>query len=127
MFHSRKTGKVKLHDGPKYLISEALVHGNGYTWQMNLTVRNLQKSDFGAYTCISVNALGKQDARIRLQGTLLLIKYTTHYCAINSIIIINWLNGAGWGLQEASWLAGCTGAAIVRKLSLSRGYGVLIS
>lgn len=35
---------------------------------MNLTIKNLQKTDFGAYTCTSVNALGKQDARIRLQG-----------------------------------------------------------
>lgn len=60
------TASIKLHDGSKYIISEGMI--NSYTWQMNLTIRNLQKSDFGAYTCTSTNALGKQDARIRLQG-----------------------------------------------------------
>ena len=59
-------GNVKLHNGAKYKISEALI--NPYTWQMNLTITNLVKADFGAYTCTSVNALGKEDARIRLQG-----------------------------------------------------------
>lgn len=37
---------------------------------MNMTIKNLQKGDFGAYICTSINALGKNDARIRLQGKL---------------------------------------------------------
>jgi hypothetical protein len=41
---------------------------NSFTWQMNLTIRNLHKSDFLPYICLSENALGKADARIRLQG-----------------------------------------------------------
>lgn len=64
--HCRTAGNVKLHDGPKYIISEALL--NAYTWQMNLTIRNLQKHDFGSYVCNSVNAMGKQDDRIRING-----------------------------------------------------------
>lgn len=41
---------------------------NSFTWQMNLTVRNLHKNDFASYVCMSENALGKSDTRIRLQG-----------------------------------------------------------
>lgn len=41
---------------------------NSFTWQMNLTVRNLHKNDFSSYICSSENALGKSDTRIRLQG-----------------------------------------------------------
>ncbi|EDS37884.1 conserved hypothetical protein [Culex quinquefasciatus] len=48
----------------KYVITEEKL--NVFTWQLNLTVKNLQKSDFGAYLCSSINALGKADARIRL-------------------------------------------------------------
>lgn len=62
-------GSIKLHEGQKYIISEGLV--NAYTWQMNLTIRKLQKDDFGAYTCTSINALGKAEGRIRLQGNCL--------------------------------------------------------
>lgn len=42
---------------------------NNYVWHMNLTIKNLQKADFGTYICSSVNALGKSDGRVRLQGT----------------------------------------------------------
>lgn len=41
---------------------------NSFTFQMNLTVKNLHKNDFAPYICSSENALGKSDARIRLQG-----------------------------------------------------------
>lgn len=57
---------TKLYHGEKYLVTEAMI--NSFTWQMNLTVKNLHKTDFAPYTCSSENALGKSDARIRLQG-----------------------------------------------------------
>lgn len=57
---------VKLYHGEKYLVTEAMI--NSFTWQMNLTVRNLHKQDFAPYMCSSENALGKSDTRIRLQG-----------------------------------------------------------
>ena len=41
---------------------------NSFTWMMNLTVKNLHKNDFAQYSCCSENALGKGDARVRLQG-----------------------------------------------------------
>ncbi|XP_055381701.1 lachesin [Condylostylus longicornis] len=71
----KNEGNIKLHDGPKYNISEAML--NMYTWQLNLTIRNLQKNDFGAYSCSSVNALGKSEALIRLQELRLPPKPTT--------------------------------------------------
>lgn len=57
---------TKLYHGEKYLVTESMI--NSFTWQMNLTVKNLHKIDFAQYTCGSENALGKSDARIRLQG-----------------------------------------------------------
>ncbi|XP_070495054.1 neurotrimin [Chironomus tepperi] len=65
----------KLYHGEKYHIIESMI--NSFTWQMNLTVRNLQKGDFGQYVCSSENALGKSDAPIRLQELLLPKKPTT--------------------------------------------------
>lgn len=50
----------------QYLVTESMI--NSFTWQMNLTVKNLHKPDFAPYICSSENALGKSDARIRLQG-----------------------------------------------------------
>lgn len=71
----RNEGNVKLHNGNKYNISEAMI--NLYTWHLNLTIRHLTKSDFGAYSCSSVNALGKSETRIRLQELRLPPKSTT--------------------------------------------------
>lgn len=59
----------KLYDGEKYTMTEAQI--NAYTWQMNLTINELKKSDFGAYTCSSNNALGKSGDRVRLQGMMI--------------------------------------------------------
>lgn len=66
---------TKLYHGEKYLVTEAMI--NSFTWQMNLTVKNLHKSDFAPYICSSENALGKSDARIRLQELHLPPKPTT--------------------------------------------------
>ncbi|EDW86108.2 uncharacterized protein Dwil_GK23444 [Drosophila willistoni] len=71
----RNEGNLKLHTGNKYNISETMI--NLYTWHLNLTIRHLTKSDFGAYSCSSVNALGKSETRIRLQELRLPPKSTT--------------------------------------------------
>ncbi|XP_063701806.1 lachesin [Culicoides brevitarsis] len=65
----------KIYHTEKYTMTESQI--NAYTWQMNLTINNLQKSDFGSYVCSSVNALGKSDARVRLQELRLPPKATT--------------------------------------------------
>jgi len=57
----------KLLPSDKYAMSEYTL--NDYSWQMNLTVKSLEKRDFGEYVCSSVNALGKMDSTVRLQGT----------------------------------------------------------
>ncbi|KAF7998367.1 hypothetical protein HCN44_009765 [Aphidius gifuensis] len=65
----------KLLPGPKYIMTE--FQQNDYSWQMNLTVINLEKKkDFGGYVCASVNALGKAEAVVRLQE-LELVEETT--------------------------------------------------
>ncbi|XP_041566018.1 protein amalgam [Drosophila elegans] len=71
----RNEGNVKLHNGNKYNITEEMI--NLYTWHLNLTIKHLTKSDFGAYSCSSVNALGKSESRIRLQELRLPPKSTT--------------------------------------------------
>ncbi|CRL01622.1 CLUMA_CG014425, isoform A [Clunio marinus] len=67
--------ETKLYHGEKYLVSESMI--NSFTWQMNLTVKNLHKNDFASYICWSENALGKSDGRIRLQELRLPPKPTT--------------------------------------------------
>jgi len=59
---------VKLLESEKYDISEVTI--NDYAYLLNLTVRRLDKSDFGTYTCSAENAFGKTEGSIRLQGTV---------------------------------------------------------
>ena len=61
----------KLMESAKYEISEVPI--NEYSWHMNLKILNVQKHDFGSYVCASVNALGKVEGDVRLQG-----KFITH-------------------------------------------------
>lgn len=70
-----KTGE-KLLPSEKYTMSEYAL--NEYSWQMNLTVNSLEKKDFGEYVCSSVNALGKADGIVRLQGKYLRIPVMFH-------------------------------------------------
>jgi len=58
----------KLMESAKYEISEVQI--NDYSWHMNLKILNVQKHDFGSYVCASVNALGKVEGDVRLQGKL---------------------------------------------------------
>jgi hypothetical protein len=60
-------------DSAKYEISESPI--NEYSWHMILKIMNVQKHDFGGYVCASVNALGKVEGDVRLQGKLV---YYTH-------------------------------------------------
>lgn len=39
-----------------------------YAIQMTLTIKHLQKPDFGGYKCISKNSIGGIEATIRLYG-----------------------------------------------------------
>lgn len=41
---------------------------SSYRTNMQLTIRNLQSSDFGSYRCISKNSLGETEGSIRLYG-----------------------------------------------------------
>lgn len=55
----------------RYSMHEA--ENSMYAVQMVLTIKTLQKSDFGGYKCISKNSIGGIEATIRLYGKLCLI------------------------------------------------------
>ncbi|RZF45861.1 hypothetical protein LSTR_LSTR010817 [Laodelphax striatellus] len=63
--HSTLLIGEKLMPGSKYDMQEVLL--NAYSLMLNLTIRDLERRDFGGYVCSSVNALGKAEGVIRLQ------------------------------------------------------------
>lgn len=97
-------------ESTKYEISEVPI--NEYSWHMNLKILNVQKHDFGSYVCASVNALGKVEGDIRLQGKLV---YYTHpqdsiIAQATAVCIRTW-----WGYIEVSG-KGKTGSFFFVKL-----------
>lgn len=74
---------IKLLVGEKYNISEVTI--NDYAYQLNLTVRRLDKSDFGPYTCSAENAFGKTEGSIRLQGTVATVRINTNKLNITDL------------------------------------------
>ncbi|XP_059470073.1 lachesin-like [Neocloeon triangulifer] len=61
----RDTGEKLMENANKYVIAENAI--TPYSLYMNLTIRNLEKRDFGGYLCFSSNALGRVEAGVRLQ------------------------------------------------------------
>ncbi|GLH13012.1 Lachesin [Gryllus bimaculatus] len=64
----------KLMEGSKYEMEETPL--SDYALLMKLTIRSLEKRDFGRYMCASVNALGKVEGDVRLQELHLAPKTT---------------------------------------------------
>ncbi|KOC61270.1 Lachesin [Habropoda laboriosa] len=58
-------GGIKLLSDQKYVLTELPV--NDYAYHLNLTIRRLNRNDFGNYTCSVENLLGKAEGTIRLQ------------------------------------------------------------
>ncbi|KAF4531639.1 hypothetical protein B566_EDAN006570, partial [Ephemera danica] len=52
-------------ESAKYVMSETPL--NEYSLLMNLTIRTLERRDFGGYLCSSSNALGRVEGGVRLQ------------------------------------------------------------
>lgn len=62
----------------KYVITEFQI--NEYSLLMNLTIKSLEKRDFGGYLCTSSNALGRVEAGVRLQGESIFFFLYCHLC-----------------------------------------------
>lgn len=54
-----------------------------YAVTMTLTIKHLQKSDFGGYKCISKNSIGGIEATIRLYGKLCTLFILHHHFNFN--------------------------------------------
>lgn len=53
---------------PKVHITETII--NEFTTEMNLIIRFLERRDFGEYTCVSENTIGRVEGKIRLKGNV---------------------------------------------------------
>ncbi|XP_031337929.1 lachesin-like isoform X2 [Photinus pyralis] len=69
-----ETGE-KLPPSDKYMMTETAL--NDYSLLMNLTIRSLERKDFGNYVCTSSNPLGKAEGVVRLQELHLTVKSTS--------------------------------------------------
>ncbi|XP_047343622.1 lachesin-like isoform X10 [Vespa velutina] len=56
---------IKLLTNDKHNVSEFTV--NDYAYQLNLTIKQLSRNDFGSYICSAENPYGKAEGTIRLQ------------------------------------------------------------
>lgn len=86
--HSRNIRYTRHRDvTAKLTIGEMIIPNDRYTMhetensmyavQMTLTIKFLQKPDFGGYRCISKNSIGGIEATIRLYGKLWIWKSST--------------------------------------------------
>jgi len=78
---------AKLLEDEKHEVSEVTI--NDYAYQLNLTVRHLDQSDFGTYTCSAENAFGKAEGSIRLQGTACRRSLRTFPCLCHKLLSIS--------------------------------------
>lgn len=69
-----ETGEI-LPPSEKYVMTETAL--SDYSLLMNLTIRSLEKKDFGNYVCTSTNPLGKAEGIVRLQELHLIAKSTS--------------------------------------------------
>ena len=56
---------------PRVNITETQI--NEYTTDMDLVIKTLHKRDFGEYTCVSENTIGRAEGKIRLIGKIFIL------------------------------------------------------
>lgn len=71
--------------GGKYIMSETQL--NEYSFYMNLTIKGLERKDLGGYVCASVNALGKVEGSVRLQGLFRFESLVILLCWCEGVIV----------------------------------------
>ncbi|CAB0040433.1 unnamed protein product [Trichogramma brassicae] len=98
----------KLLPNDKYSMSEAPI--NHYSWEMNLTIRSLDKGDFVGYVCSSENALGKAEGAVRLQvsATAAPRRWTAAGAAAARTAISAWAAARARAISSSSSIATTT-------------------